>query len=97
MKGMVDPIIHWTPSIAVCGIEFYDGSLFSKWTNHLIVTSLAFQEVRLVKIEGEKVTDQEILIKRMGRVRDAAIGPDGAIYLATNGPDRILRLIPGVQ
>jgi glucose/arabinose dehydrogenase len=96
MKGMVDPIIHWTPSIAVCGIEFYNGDLFAKWKNHLLVTALAFQEVRIVKIEGEKVTDQEIIIKGMGRVRDAAIGPDGAIYIATNGPDRILRLIPGV-
>lgn len=97
MKGMVDPIIHWTPSIAVCGIEFYTGELFAKWKNHLLVTALAFQEVRIVKIENEKVTDQEIIIKHMGRVRDAAIGPDGAIYIATNGPDRILRLIPGIE
>ncbi|MAX24880.1 MAG: glucose sorbosone dehydrogenase [Phycisphaeraceae bacterium] len=96
MKGMVDPIIHWTPSIAVCGIEFYNGDLFTKWKNHLLVTALAFQEVRIVKIEGEKVTDQEVIIKRMGRVRDAAVGPDGAIYIATNGPDRILRLVPGI-
>jgi glucose/arabinose dehydrogenase len=97
MKGMVSPITYWTPSIAVCGIEFYDGTLFSKWTNQLIVTALAFQEVRIVKIHNDKVTSQEIIIKNMGRVRDAAVGYDGAIYIATNGPDRILRLIPAVQ
>ena len=26
--GMEQPVIHWTPSIAVCGIDFYDGKLF---------------------------------------------------------------------
>jgi glucose/arabinose dehydrogenase len=34
-KGMEQPVIHWTPSIAVCGIDFYDGELFKNWENNL--------------------------------------------------------------
>lgn len=94
MKGMKDPIIHWTPSIAVCGMEFYNGSLFNKWTNHLLVTSLKYQDVRIVKIKDNKVIDQEVILKKMGRVRDAGVGPDGAIYIVTNGYHGVLRLLP---
>lgn len=97
MKGMIDPVIHWTPSIAVCGIAFYNGSLFPQWANHLIVASLKDQDVRIVKMTDDKVTNQEIIIQKMGRVRDVGVSLDGAIYIVTNNPDRVLRLIPGTQ
>ena len=32
---------------------------------------------------------------RVGRVRDLVVGPDGAIYLAFNTPDRIARMDDG--
>lgn len=92
--GMEQPVIHWTPSIAVCGIDFYDGAAFPNWKNNLLVTALAQQELRRVVIEGERVTKQELLVKDLGRVRDVQTGPDGAIYLALNQPDRIVRLVP---
>ena len=34
-EGMVQPVIHWTPSIAVCGIDFYDGKVFKNYRNIL--------------------------------------------------------------
>ncbi len=93
-EGMEQPAIHWTPSIAVCGIDFYEGTLFPKWRHNLLVSALAQQEVRRVVIEGDRVTAQEVIVKDIGRVRDVASGPDGAIYLALNQPDRIVRLVP---
>ncbi|HYG21701.1 MAG TPA: PQQ-dependent sugar dehydrogenase [Verrucomicrobiae bacterium] len=93
-EGLEQPIIHWTPSIAVCGIGFYTGDKFPRWKNNLFVTSLAAQELRRVVIDGRKVTSQEILFKDIGRIRDVVTGPDGALYLAMNGPDRIIRLEP---
>jgi aldose sugar dehydrogenase len=92
--GMEQPVIHWTPSIAVCGIDFYTGDAFPRWKNHLLVTALAQQELRRVVIENGRVTHQEVLVKDLGRVRDVQTGPDGAIYLALNRPDRIVRLVP---
>jgi len=91
--GMEQPVTHWTPSIAVCGIDFYTGDKFPSWKHNLLVTALAQQELRRVVIEGGKVTHQEILLKDFGRVRDVQTGPDGTIYVALNQPDRIVRLV----
>lgn len=92
--GMEQPITYWTPSIAVCPAEFVVGELFPAWKNNLLVGALAFQEVRRLVIDQHKVVEQELLIKGKGRIRDLKFGPDGALYIVTNGPDKILRVTP---
>jgi glucose/arabinose dehydrogenase len=93
-EGMEQPVTYWVPSIAVCGIDFYEGNLFPRWTGRLLVSALAQQELRLLVIDGERVVSQDILLKDLGRLRDVASGPDGAIYVAVNDPGRIIRLVP---
>jgi glucose/arabinose dehydrogenase len=93
-EGMEQPVRQWTPSIAACGLDLYRGSLFPKWENQLLAGALAFREVRRLKIENDQVVDEEIIVKNLGRVRDVVVGPDGAIYLALNSPDVIVRLTP---
>lgn len=93
-EGMEQPIAKWTPSIAVGAIEFVTSPMFPKWQNNLVVTSLAFQELRRLVIEGDRVLDQEILLKGYGRLRDVKFGPDGAMYILTNEPDAVLRITP---
>ena len=93
-EGMEQPIIHWTPSIAVCGIDFYEGDQFPAWQNNLFVTALAQQHLRRVVIENNRVIHQEVLFEDFGRCRDVASGPDGYIYVALNRPDRVVRLVP---
>ena len=92
--GMEQPVLHWTPSIAVCGIDFYEGAAFPQWEGALLVTALAGQDLRLLRFEGGKVVAQDSLLRGVGRVRDVGCGPDGAIYAALNGPDKIVRLVP---
>jgi glucose/arabinose dehydrogenase len=92
--GMEQPVTYWVPSIAVCGIDFYEGSAFTKWTGDLFVTALAQQELRRLVIAGDKVVSQEIILKDIGRLRDVASGPDGAIYVAVNDPGLLIRLVP---
>jgi glucose/arabinose dehydrogenase len=65
---------------------------FSKWKNNLIVTALAFQEIRRLVIDGDRVSEQELILKGYGRVRDVKFGPDGAMYVLMNGPDEVLRV-----
>lgn len=91
-EGMEQPVTYWTPSIAVSAIDFCTSPLFPNWKNNLLVGALAFQELRRLVIEKDRVTKQEILIKGMGRVRDVKFGPDGALYVLTNGPDEVLRI-----
>ena len=92
--GMEQPIVQWTPSIAVCPAEFITSNLFSRWKNNLLVGALAFEEIRRLVIENNKVTKQEIILKGVGRVRDLKIGPDGALYVLLNNPDMVLRISP---
>lgn len=92
--GMEQPLHYWTPSIAVCGIDFYEGDAFPSWKNNLLVGGLASQELHRLEIEGERLVSHEIILKDEGRIRDVASGPDGLIYLVLNGPDRIARLVP---
>jgi glucose/arabinose dehydrogenase len=93
-EGMEQPLVYWTPSIAVCAAEFVTGNLFPKWKNNLLVTALKDEEIRRLVIEGDRVVEQEVVLKGYGRVRDVKVGPDGALYVLTNTPDALLRIIP---
>ena len=92
--GMEQPKHYWTPSIAVCGIDFYEGDIFPKWNNHLLAGGLASKELHLLEIKDGTVVNDEIILHDVGRVRDVASGPDGYIYLVLNSPDKIVRLVP---
>ena len=93
-EGMEQPILYWKPSIAVCGLDFYNGDLFPKWKNRLLVGALKYEEVQLLDIHENRVIHQQTIVKNMGRVRDVSTGPDGAIYVVLNNPDKVLRLTP---
>jgi aldose sugar dehydrogenase len=92
--GMEVPNLYWTPSPALCGLDFYRGDLFAKWNDRLLVGALRYEQVELLDIEQDRVIHQETILKNAGRVRDVACGPDGAIYVVLNRPDIILRLTP---
>ncbi len=94
MEGVVPPLIHWTPSIAPCGLAFYTGDRFPQWKNDLFAGSLRNQTLRRLRIQDGKVVEQEVVLKGVGRIREVVTGPDGYLYVALNGPDRIVRLIP---
>jgi glucose/arabinose dehydrogenase len=93
-EGMEQPVWYWNPSTAVCAIDFYQGDLFPKWNNKLLVGSLKYQDVRLLKIENDRIMHEEIILKDAGRVRDVVCGSDGAVYIVLNDPGTILRLTP---
>ncbi|MEQ9443568.1 MAG: PQQ-dependent sugar dehydrogenase [Cyclobacteriaceae bacterium] len=92
--GMEQPVTQWTPSIAVCPATFSDSPLFPQWENNLLVGALAYEELRRLVIENKEVVRQEMILKGVGRVRDIVFGPEGALYILLNQPDKILRLIP---
>ena len=92
-EGMEQPETYWVPSIAVCGIDFYTGDRFGRWRNDLLVTSLRFNRLHRLRLQGRRVVHEEIVYQGDSRVRDVQTGPDGAVYLAVEKPGRILRLV----
>ena len=91
-EGMDQPVFHWTPSIAVCGIAFYDGSQFPEWKNDLLATSLKYERLHRVELDGMNMVKDEIIFEAESRVRDVEVGPDGIIYVALEDPGRIVKL-----
>jgi glucose/arabinose dehydrogenase len=94
--GYVEPVHYWLPSIALCGTSFYVGDQFPQWRGDLFVAALAKQEVHRVRFseDGRSVIEDEVLFRGFGRVRDVAPGPDGYLYIATEQPGMIRRLVP---
>ena len=93
-EGMEQPIIHWTPSIAVCGLDFYDGNEFAGWKYDLFAGALRQEQVVRLRLQERRVVEQEVILEGIGRVRDVAAAPDGFLYVVLNKPDRIVRLVP---
>jgi len=93
--GMEQPVTCFVPSIAASPIMFYTGNRFPQWKNNLLLGSLQTQQLLRLVVDGKKVTHQEILFRRIGRVRDLEMGPEGDIYVVLNAPDRIERIVPG--
>ena len=91
-EGMEQPVHQWTPSPALCGLDFVRGDLFPKWKNNLLVGALKFQEVKRVVLKGTAYESEEVIVKNLGRVRDVVTGPDGAIYVVLE--QSIIRLSP---
>lgn len=91
MLGMVKPQWHWTPSIAVSSIEFYQGKAFPNWQNKALIGSLAKEELRLLTIVDDQVIKDKLIIKGQGRIRDLKVAPDGSIYLLLNSGSRSTR------
>ncbi len=95
--GMEQPLTYWAPtSIAPCGMAFYTGSVFPQWRGNLFVGVLAGQALWRLQLDGDKVVSREALLTDLGeRIRDARQGPDGAIYLISDGASaKIYRLQP---
>lgn len=90
------PVYFWTPSVAPSGMSFYTGRLFPAWDGDLFVATLAGRHVARLVLDGGRVIGEERLLTELDtRMRDVRQGPDGALYVMTDGNDgRILKLVP---
>ncbi|MEN0060287.1 MAG: PQQ-dependent sugar dehydrogenase, partial [Bdellovibrio sp.] len=82
--GLEQPIIYWTPSISPSAMTFYTGSLFPQWKNNIFLANLSSRHLRRLVLEGNKVVQQEELLKDEARFRNVRTGPDGALYVSTD-------------
>jgi glucose/arabinose dehydrogenase len=97
--GMEQPVYYWDPNIAPSGMLFYTGKQFPAWQNSLFIGGLGSTNLVRLSVKGERVVGEERLLQDLQpsreRIRDVRQGPDGSIYLVTDGPKgRILKLVP---
>jgi aldose sugar dehydrogenase len=92
--GMEQPVYFWTPDIAPSGIAFYTGKMFPAWNGSLFVSALASRYLVRLVLEGNRVVAEErLLADRNARIRAVHEGPDGSLYVLTDGANgQILRL-----
>jgi glucose/arabinose dehydrogenase len=92
--SMEQPIHYWVPSIAPSGLSFVHNSKYKNWEGGVLVNSLKFKYLELLKMEGNKVIATEKLMKNIGRMRQVIMGSDGYIYISIEDPGTVFRLRP---
>ena len=92
-EEMEQPEIVWIPSIAPSGLMFYSGDRFPAWKGSLFVGSLTTGRVHrtghLERVafnrQGMEQRREWLLGDLKQRIRDVRQGPDGLIYVLTDG------------
>jgi glucose/arabinose dehydrogenase len=89
-NNVKEPIAAWSPTLAVCGIDYYDHDAIPEWKNSILLASLKEADLRVLKLNatGDSILSEEIFFNlEYGRLRDICISPQGKIYLATSNQD----------
>ncbi|MBB5745288.1 PQQ-dependent sugar dehydrogenase [Brevundimonas variabilis] len=93
-EGTEQPVYYWDPVIAPGGMTFYTGSMFPAWSGNLLVAGLKEKHIARLVIENDRVVGEERLLVGLGsRIRDVAVGADGAVWAITDEEDgKLVRL-----
>jgi glucose/arabinose dehydrogenase len=84
---------------------FYRGSAFPEFKNNFFFGALKGEAIIRLVLDGKKIVSQDRLLeKQYGRIREVAEAVDGTIYFSTSNrdgrgdptkeDDRILRIVP---
>jgi glucose/arabinose dehydrogenase len=86
-KGMDNPRMFWVPSISPSSALFYNGDRFKGWKGSLLVGALTMRTLLRVSFNQPSQAEQReaLLADLKQRIRDVVEGPDGNIYVATEG------------
>lgn len=97
-NNVKEPIKAWTPTAAVCGLDYYNNDLIPQWKNSLLMVALKNARLYQMKLDGSftSITEtNEYFTSVYGRMRDLCISPAGKVYICTsNGGnnDRIIEI-----
>lgn len=95
-EGLEQPVYYWDPVISPGALAIYSGSQFPEWRGNFFIAGLSSQAlIRLVMKDDRVVGEERLLADRGERIRDVVQGPEGALYLLTDGSKgKLLKLTP---
>lgn len=98
VNSVKEPIKAWTPTAAVCGLDYYNNNLIPQWKNSLLMVALKNARLYQMKLDASNTgisETNEYFTNKYGRMRDICISPAGRVYICTsNGgnSDRIIEV-----
>lgn len=95
-EGTVQPRYYWDPVIAPSGMAFYESDAVPAWRDSLFVAALRGKHLVRLTLDGDQVVGEErLLTDRNERLRDVEVGPDGSLWVLTDGANAsLLKLTP---
>lgn len=98
-SAFVEPVFTWgvSPTVALSGLEVYEGDAFPNWKGDLFTGSLV--QTALIRVmlndSGSVIGTEYVIDGTLGRIRDVREGPDGALYVLNDDPEGgIYRIAP---
>jgi glucose/arabinose dehydrogenase len=75
-----------SPTLALAGATFIEGNTWGDWNGVLAVATLAATHLHIYVVTSDgEVTDDFRVIEDRGRLRSPRQGPDGLLYITTDG------------
>jgi glucose/arabinose dehydrogenase len=94
-SDLTKPVIYWTPVIAPGNFTFYSGSMFPQWQGSALISGLASKSLTRVTFDGKGGATPVERWDMGHRIRDVAVGPDGAIWMLEDAnPGALFRVTP---
>jgi glucose/arabinose dehydrogenase len=78
---LAKPVIYWTPVIAPGNLTFYKGAMFPQWQGSALIGGMQTQTLNRVTFDGKGGAAPAERWAVGHRIRDVAVGPDGAVWL----------------
>jgi glucose/arabinose dehydrogenase len=86
-SNVVEPIKNWTPTIATCGLDYYNHPAIPEWQGKLLLATLKEADLRVLRLNaaGDSIKGEDIEFNNQwGRLRDLCVSPDGRVFIANN-------------
>jgi glucose/arabinose dehydrogenase len=92
---LTKPVIYWVPVIAPGSLTFYDGAMFPQWKGSALIGGMASMTVNRITFDGKggaTAADRWVVAHR---IRDIAVGPDGALWMIEDAnPGALWKVTP---
>lgn len=84
--GMDDPLFFWNPAFNPENMFFYTGDKFPRLKGSLMIAGAGSKKIAQMAIKGDFIKQGDTMLRELNvRFRDIRQGPDGYIYVLTEG------------